>query len=107
MSTENGSTAHKGSYINGIKHVFSMGWRSERDQNKDGLGNTDCLGKVYLLKSPDSDFKSQPPEVNLSVTCLINMSFEHKSVSDCNHEVFLALNECLEASPHPHKTHSS
>lgn len=81
--------------------------RSERDQTKDGLGNTDCLGKVYLLIKPDSDLRSEPPEVNLSVTCIINMSFEHKSVSDCNREVFLALNEHLEVSLHPQKTHSS
>lgn len=73
MSTENGSTAHKGSYINGInKHVFSMVWRSERDQTKDGLGNMDCLGKgkVYLLIKPDSDLRSESPEVSPSVSHL-------------------------------------
>ena len=54
VSTENGSTAHKGSYINGLKRCFQHGLEEsvvERHQNKDGLGHTDCLGKwkVYLL----------------------------------------------------------
>lgn len=54
MSTENGSAAHKGSYINGLKRCFQHGLEesiAEGDQNKEGLGNTDSLGqrKVYRL----------------------------------------------------------
>lgn len=78
MSTENGSTAHKGSYINGLKRCFQHGLEeciAERDQNKDDLGNTYCLGKqkVYLLIQTRFYLRNESPEVSLSVSC----SYQH------------------------------
>lgn len=98
MSTENGSAAHKGSYINGLKRCFQHGLEesiAERDQNKDwfrkyrefrtkeGLSvdpNLVLISGVSLLKS-----------VCQSVA-LINMSLKQKLIFAYNHKVFLALN---------------